>query len=97
MKVGDIYMSSVAKVIDTSYNVSSDLQELLNSMNDSNFVKKFYENPQNALYERGININLSDLSSILSENQELYNDLVERLSQNIDTTIFNQWTSSCCS
>lgn len=90
-------MDTTVTKLSLNVEVSNEIHKLYNLMEDSIFVKAFCENPQTAINEAGLNLDISTLTSTFTDNQNLYDSFIEKLAGKIDTTVFNSHVSSCCS
>ncbi|AIQ46596.1 hypothetical protein R70723_12465 [Paenibacillus sp. FSL R7-0273] len=57
---------------------------LLERMENIDFVKQFADNPDAALREAGLGISLADFTKQLSENPQLFEAVVGKLSNNVE-------------
>ena len=72
------------------------IEQLLNKLDDQDFLKSFIENPQQALIDNNFNFGVGDLTSMLSATPELYKQFIEKLADNVDMEAFANAWSTCC-
>jgi hypothetical protein len=78
-------------------NKDAQLSLLLNKLDNTEFVMKFAEDPFIALEESGVNMSLSEFTSMLSEDKDFYELITNKLSKVIDVKNMDVPASSCCS
>jgi hypothetical protein len=69
---------------------------LLTKLEDETFVSKFAVDPHTALEEAGVEMNLAEFTSKLSEDKEFYQLVTKKLSKVVDVTALSVPVSSCC-
>ncbi|WP_214803176.1 hypothetical protein [Exiguobacterium sp. ERU656] len=69
---------------------------LLTKLDDSKFVMKFAEDPYMALEESGLNMDLTEFTTKISEDKVFYDLLTKKLSKVVDVPNMAVPSSSCC-
>lgn len=76
-------------------NESPSISQLINKLNDEEFITKFAENPHVALEDSEIGMNLAEFTSLLSEDKQFYDLVIKKISEKVDVSKINVAASSC--
>lgn len=72
------------------------VNKILVLLSETEFVAKFAENPQQALSDAGLEMDLGTFTETLSQNQKLYDSMVDKLAEVIDISKLTVSASTCC-
>ncbi|WP_342550004.1 hypothetical protein NST69_15645 [Paenibacillus sp. FSL P2-0089] len=70
--------------------------DLLERMDNIDFVKQFASNPDAALREAGLEISLAELTQQLGQDQQLFSAVVDKLSNNVEFINRSNMALSSC-
>lgn len=73
------------------------LTSFLARLDDQAVLQQFVENPRLALKQNGFDFSLGELTSVLSQNPELYDNFINQLAEKVDITNLSTAASTCCS
>ncbi|HEO8422665.1 MULTISPECIES: hypothetical protein [Bacillaceae] len=70
---------------------------LLQELENQEFIKLFAEDPYTALEKVGIEMDLAEFTAYLSQDRDLYDSIIKKISTQVDVTSMDIPASSCCS
>lgn len=70
--------------------------DLLERMDNIDFVKQFADNPDAALKDAGLEISLADFTKHLGEDKQLFEAIVDKLSRNVEFINKSNVSMSSC-